>query len=401
MGICKFCKKSFESNVRGRPKKYCSRKCREQNDAKKYKPKKHNREERKVTLLNCVVCNKPFESRAGKLAKYCNIECKREFRRKTNIKRHKVIWEGNKKICKTCNTPKEVSEYQKKGKDSEGNAWYSSNCKTCISAIPRRKARPHNIKFICKNCGKHSKHYDKRYTTFCSRKCSYAYLTAHSIKKYCKECNKLLIGEMKSKTCCAECSAIIEQKREEARLLKEKELERERAIRAVKQAIRRAAKRQAFIKKQEARKKELSRNCCLCKAPFQAKRLNQFGCSRCTERLKLLRKITKDVSRGKRSFESIPEDLGKIEYITLDELIKRDKNVCHICKGKCNKKDFRRSKNGAFIALENYPSIDHVVALSNGGSHTWDNVKLAHFYCNSIKRDSIITEEQDQLKFYL
>ncbi len=78
--------------------------------------------------------------------------------------------------------------------------------------------------------------------------------------------------------------------------------------------------------------------------------------------------------------------------ITLSKLIKRDKNVCHICGGKCDKKDYTINKDGHFIVGSEYPSIDHLVPISKGGQHTWENVKLAHFYCNTIKRDSEVYE---------
>lgn len=38
-----------------------------------------------------------------------------------------------------------------------------------------------------------------------------------------------------------------------------------------------------------------------------------------------------------------------------------------------------------FIAGNWYPSIDHVIPISKGGRHSWDNVKLAHRLCNSVK----------------
>lgn len=69
------------------------------------------------------------------------------------------------------------------------------------------------------------------------------------------------------------------------------------------------------------------------------------------------------------------------EYgITLDKLISRDGNTCHLCGGECDKSDKRFGHVGPL-----YPTIDHVVPLSKGGTHTWGNVRLAHFSCNSAK----------------
>lgn len=78
--------------------------------------------------------------------------------------------------------------------------------------------------------------------------------------------------------------------------------------------------------------------------------------------------------------------------ITLDKLFIRDKGVCQICGGRCDYNDYHYNDNGIFIAGENYPSKDHIVELSNGGKHSWDNIRLAHRGCNSKlywKRQSI------------
>lgn len=80
---------------------------------------------------------------------------------------------------------------------------------------------------------------------------------------------------------------------------------------------------------------------------------------------------------------------GKVDYtITLDKLIKRDKNICHICGQECNLEDYTY-QNNTFIAGNYYPSIDHIVPLSKGGTHSWNNVMLAHRICNSIKSDKL------------
>jgi len=79
------------------------------------------------------------------------------------------------------------------------------------------------------------------------------------------------------------------------------------------------------------------------------------------------------------------------EGIDLKKLYLRDKGVCWLCRTSCDWNDYKITEK-AFVAGENYPSIDHVVPLSKGGSHTWDNVRLAHRGCNRIKRDSLVAD---------
>lgn len=79
--------------------------------------------------------------------------------------------------------------------------------------------------------------------------------------------------------------------------------------------------------------------------------------------------------------------------IQLMELYRRDKGVCHICGGVCDFNDKTITEEGHFITGGTYPTIDHVVPLAKGGKHEWSNVKLAHFKCNSQKRDRIISSQ--------
>lgn len=70
--------------------------------------------------------------------------------------------------------------------------------------------------------------------------------------------------------------------------------------------------------------------------------------------------------------------------ITLERLFKRDEGICYLCFGKCDWGDVDADGN----ACNNYPSIDHVKPIAKGGTHTWDNVRLAHRRCNWEKSDA-------------
>ena len=59
-------------------------------------------------------------------------------------------------------------------------------------------------------------------------------------------------------------------------------------------------------------------------------------------------------------------------------------------------------KSLTFISGNNYPSIDHVIPVSKGGTHTWDNVKLAHRHCNTMKSNDLAKpEDNGQLKLII
>ena len=69
--------------------------------------------------------------------------------------------------------------------------------------------------------------------------------------------------------------------------------------------------------------------------------------------------------------------------ITLKKLVKRDGLKCQICGGMCDWSDHLWSEYSG----PTYPSIDHIIPLAKGGSHTWGNVQVAHLMCNSLKGD--------------
>ena len=101
---------------------------------------------------------------------------------------------------------------------------------------------------------------------------------------------------------------------------------------------------------------------------------------RCTEKYK----ANKINNRMKRRAKVA---IGNTD-ITLEKLYNRSGGICAICGNVCDYSDYRIDNN-IFIAGNNYPSIDHIKPLSKRGSHTWDNIQLAHKRCNSIKSDKL------------
>lgn len=66
--------------------------------------------------------------------------------------------------------------------------------------------------------------------------------------------------------------------------------------------------------------------------------------------------------------------------ITLKRVMKRDGGICKLCGKPVDITD----RNGKGIGNK-YPTVDHIIPISKGGSHTWQNVQLTHMICNARK----------------
>lgn len=108
-------------------------------------------------------------------------------------------------------------------------------------------------------------------------------------------------------------------------------------------------------------------------------------CQECGEKARAISKrkdnARREVKRrAKLSAAMVDKD------INLVDLFKKSNGVCYLCGKPCDIED-RREANGTIICGDMYPSIDHVIPLARGGQHSWNNVRLAHRICNSLKSD--------------
>ena len=101
-----------------------------------------------------------------------------------------------------------------------------------------------------------------------------------------------------------------------------------------------------------------------------------------------------DMRAYQESMASLREERRKKSQdttINLERLIERDGGTCYICGGKTSERN-TKGLGQAWRLDNNYPTIDHVIPLSRDGSHTWDNVKLAHWGCNMEKGGSLLKQ---------
>lgn len=274
----------------------------------------------------------------------------------------------------------------------KGKGKYCS--RECSYADHRENGRPELRKhkdIVCDCCGKvytpkkFKKQYDKHY---CSLECQRKALGKHGTA-ICPICKKeFQASDDRKKYCSWECaheglrrySSKSERKAAEKARWKERhkdELEAKTAVKEAERVEREHKKQEAKRQKQLAKMHE----CPICGT---ATSRPKFCCKACANKAENRKR---EIKRRHKLREN-----GKVDYsISLEALILRDKNVCHICKGQCDLSDCK-TVDGTFIAGNLYPSIDHVLAVANGGTHQWNNVKLAHRICNSGKSAEIAHE---------
>lgn len=86
-------------------------------------------------------------------------------------------------------------------------------------------------------------------------------------------------------------------------------------------------------------------------------------------------RIKKESIRGSRRQAAMKaEDADPIKR---DEIFARDGFTCQLCSGALHMAETRPHPKS--------PSIDHIVPLSRGGAHTYDNVQATHLRCNESK----------------
>lgn len=124
---------------------------------------------------------------------------------------------------------------------------------------------------------------------------------------------------------------------------------------------------------------EHKRICPVCGKEFTTMLPQKICCSSECSRKKRNRQHNRD-----RRYKKLLENGDIDKSITLDKLIKRDNGICYLCGAAVNLNDYTLI-NGIKQVGPMYPSIDHVIPVARGGTHTWNNVKLAHLMCNVKK----------------
>jgi hypothetical protein len=102
---------------------------------------------------------------------------------------------------------------------------------------------------------------------------------------------------------------------------------------------------------------------------------------RCNQCKKLARQ------KEKFNYESRKRTNGPYENIDPQKVFARDNYICQRC--------FEPILMNETAPHPQSPSVDHIIPLAKGGTHTWDNIQSMHFWCNSVKSDSVDNQDGD------
>ena len=246
----------------------------------------------------------------------------------------------------------------------------------------------------CKHCGK--EYEGKAKQTYCSRDCQRRSKRSTEWDHTCVNCGKTFTRPKRNRDSCQFCSrdcafeyqAMGSRHRRRVKRIK-------RCDKCAKIFLRRGhyvrycsdACRYAFYlnNRQELRcqgfvpQKKICRNCGE-EFMTEFKKSRVFCSDDCSVRYAKERKKTRDRHR----LDGIIID----DDITLAKLYSRDNGICQLCGLPTDWDDYQINDDGYRVTGRNYPSIDHICPISRGGLHSWENVQLAHHYCNGIKSDS-------------
>jgi hypothetical protein len=302
-------------------------------------------------LVECVQCGSSFAGRSGSL--YCSRACSARAHRVPPTPTKRCAGCGELKGYKNC-----LPEGEYRCQPCRQALW--SKCERCGNPTGSPTARFCSRACIskwytCEHCGNDftRKAGPKDSLKYCSRPCSFAARSnpTRSTPKPVHVCactrGPVATGRRICALCVDERSAVA-------------------ARRAIEAEARRLATRQRAL---DAERKVREWRCEVCLSPDMWHKASPY-CAPC-------RRV---ITKGKKEHRSRARHFGvHYEPVNAAEVFKRDNWTCHLCAEPIS----RTAKWPDQMCA----SLDHVVPMSKGGPHTFDNVAASHWLCNVLKSD--------------
>lgn len=326
--VCAHCGVTFQQKAMGRPARFCSINCNRAYEKAHYITKKRN-----ISAV-CVYCGKTFISQHA-ATKYCSAAC----RVAANNESHPVY----EKVCSWCG-----KAFTTKIKDQ-----------VCCTPECGRKQAHETLKkyFICQHCGKPFWRENAFRMKYCSPDCRWDALRQRTIERHkddlpkepvvynrvCPICeNKFDTLSPKHIYCSSGCAY-------EANLRQHREQWADEYV------------PRTFV----------CRECGRIVTTVCGDKHSAFCSDTCQNR---------NFSREYKKRRQAQMKTAFKKSVSFKKIYRRDQGICGIC--------------GMPVAFDKSPeklwaaTIDHVIPLSQGGTHEPSNCQLAHRICNSVKSDS-------------
>ena len=258
---------------------------------------------------------------------------------------------GRRRVCDGCHGRTEIRTCPGCGKDApKGSRYCSKECRYRANGTMR----------ICQQCGREFHRvmkYGRDAPKYCSQKCQWEAQIKRPFAT-CQTCGKeFRVGrECKGMFCSPECQW------ESMRVSHESERGFAEAVKWMESLSRAIVQGERTL---------IAVGCENCGKGF----VTTSGRARfCSDRC---RKRHKNRLKDERIYWYGEPD----KDITLEKVFLRDGGKCRSCGAILS---FKGSPQGDL-----YPSVDHAVPLSKGGTHTWGNVQLMCRGCNRTKNDAL------------
>ena len=263
-----------------------------------------------------------------------------DYLRNPNLKPYGLIKDDHR-TCTKCNKTKHYTEYTFfKGKHFTD---MSSQCAECKRKRDRERRRNQSDerRLISLETAKRYRQTDKYKVRYCKGSSIVYFIKCHCCDKYITKRKKRNTRWFCSNTC------------------KDKHIEG------------------IENRKQKSYKPNRTIPCNQCNELFIAKTGHNKRCDECVvDNAKAARKAAKIRRNNRKKGVN-----GKVHRIWRKKVSAKTNYCCSICKIKTQRDD---------IYADNAGELDHIMPLSKGGTHTYDNVQLLCRACNQLKLDNIM-----------
>jgi predicted nucleic acid-binding Zn ribbon protein len=344
--------------IPGRSKRFCSRAC-QQSTYEGYRSSMMSDE-------YCRICGKELTIRQTQRGNYCSKSCAERARRE----REGSTLAGTMRNCVICGKEFEPTRREQ--------ACCSLACSKRKGGDTLSEKAPQHI-YTCQHCGREYVAKAKERDTYCSNECRYAHRAAsrpeNAARRQAKQEAKRQARQDALHGVCSECGQEFEKKCASQRICSEEciKARNARKFREEKARLGRNAGRIRLLVCEE------------CGAKFEHTIYNAIPkcCSeRCSRKNWERQNPAAAASIRRRSAHkrrAMKYGNGPLDSIDPYIVYERDDWMCGICG--------LRVDPDLSCPHPHSASLDHIIPLSKGGTHTWDNVQLAHLLCNSRKRD--------------